>query len=75
LESVRAINALVGLTPAQTFDAIRRCVQTGGAGARICDRLIDRAAIAHDIKIIVTWNVALMRDRPGSGRRLSAENR
>lgn len=61
LESVRAITALVGLTPAQTFDAIRSYAQTGGIGARLYDRLIGQAAVAHDIKIIVTWNIAHMR--------------
>lgn len=60
LESVRAITALVGLTPAQTFDAIRSYAQTGGVGARLYDRLIGEAAAAHDIKTIVTWNVGHM---------------
>jgi predicted nucleic acid-binding protein len=61
LESVRAITALVGLTPAQTFDAIRSYAQAGGVGARLYDRLIGEAAVAHDIKTIVTWNIAHMR--------------
>jgi predicted nucleic acid-binding protein len=61
LESVRAITALVGLTPAQTFDAIRNYAQTGGVGARLYDRLIGEAAVALDIKTIVTWNIAHMR--------------
>jgi predicted nucleic acid-binding protein len=61
LESVRAITALVGLTPAQTFDAIRSYAQTGGIGARLYDRLIGEAAVAQDIKALVTWNVAHMR--------------
>ncbi len=61
MESVRTITALVGLTPAQTFDAIRSYAQTGGVGARLYDRLIGGAAVAHDIKIIVTWNVGHMR--------------
>ena len=61
LESVRAITTLVGLTPAQTFDAIRSYAKTGGVGARLYDRLIGEAAVAHDIKTIVTWNVAHMR--------------
>jgi predicted nucleic acid-binding protein len=61
LESVRAITVLVGLTPAQTFDAIRSYARTGGVGARLYDRLIGEAAIAHDIKTIVTWNIGHMR--------------
>lgn len=61
LESVRAITVLVGLTPAQTFDAIRNYAQTGGVGARLYDRLIGEAAVAHAIKTIVTWNTAHMR--------------
>ncbi len=61
LESVRAITALVGLTPAQTFDTIRSYAQTGGIGARLYDRLIGEAAVAHDIKTLVTWNIVHMR--------------
>jgi predicted nucleic acid-binding protein len=61
LESVRAITVLVGLTPAQTFDAVRNYARTGGIGARLYDRLIGEAAVAHDIKAIVTWNIAHMR--------------
>jgi predicted nucleic acid-binding protein len=61
LESVRAITDLVGLTPAQTFDAIRGYARGGGVGARLYDRLIGEAAVAHDIATIVTWNIAHMR--------------
>ncbi len=61
LESVRTITSLVGLTPAQTFDAIRSYAQTGGVGARLYDRLIGEAAVTHDIKTLVTWNVGHMR--------------
>lgn len=61
LESVRAITTLVGLTPAQTFDAIRSYAQTGGVGARLYDRLIGEAAVAHDIKTLITWNLGHMR--------------
>jgi len=61
LESVRAITVLIGLTPAQTFDAIRSYARTGGVGARLYDRLIGEAAVAHDIKTIVTWNIGHMR--------------
>ena len=61
LESVRAVTALIGLTPAQTFDTIRNYARTGGVGAHLYDRLIGEAAIAHDLKTIVTWNIGHMR--------------
>jgi predicted nucleic acid-binding protein len=61
LESVRAVTSLVGLTPAQTFDAIRGYAQGGGIGARLYDRLIGEAAVAHAIPRIVTWNAGHMR--------------
>jgi len=61
LESVRAVTGLVGLTAAQTFDAIRSYAQGGGIGARLYDRLIGEAAVAHAIPQIVTWNVGHMR--------------
>ena len=61
LESVRAVTALVGLTAPQTFAATRSYAQSGGIGARLYDRLIGQAAVAHGIARIVTWNVAHMR--------------
>jgi predicted nucleic acid-binding protein len=61
LESVRAATDLVGLTPAQTFDAVRRYAGDGGIGPRLYDRLIGEAAVAHGVPRIVTWNVAHMR--------------
>jgi predicted nucleic acid-binding protein len=61
LESVRAVTSLVGLTPPQTFDAIRSYAQGGGTGARLYDRLIGEAAALHAIPVIVTWNVSHMR--------------
>jgi predicted nucleic acid-binding protein len=61
LESVRAVTALVGLTAAQTFDAIRSYAQGGGIGARLYDLLIGQAAIVHEIPAIITWNVGHMR--------------
>ena len=61
LESVRAVTALVGLTPSQSFEAVRGYAQDGGIGARLYDRLIGEAAVAHDIPAIVTWNVRHMR--------------
>lgn len=61
LESVRSVTQLVGLTPAQTFDAVRSYAAEGGIGARLYDRLIGETATVHGIPTIVTWNVAHMR--------------
>jgi predicted nucleic acid-binding protein len=61
LESLRAATALVGLTAAQTFDVVRSFAEDGGIGARLYDRLIGEAAVAHEIPVIVTWNVRHMR--------------
>ena len=61
LQSVRAATTLVGLTAAQTFDAIQSYARSGGVGERLYDRLIGEAAIAHGMKTIVTWNVGHMR--------------
>jgi hypothetical protein len=57
---VRAVTALIGLSASQSFEAIRGS-QDGGVGARLYDRLIGEAAVAHDIPAIVTWNVRHMR--------------
>jgi len=61
LESVRAVTTLVGLTPAQTFDAMRRYAQSGGVGARLYDLLIGEAAAIQGIPAIITWNINHMR--------------
>lgn len=61
LESVRAVTVLVGLTPAQTFDAIRAYAAGLGVGARLNDKLIGQAAIVHQIPAIVSWNTGHMR--------------
>lgn len=61
LESVRGATALVGLTPAQTFAAIRRYAQGGGVGARLYDLLIGEAALLQGIPAIITWNTGHMR--------------
>lgn len=61
LESVRAVTALVGLTAAQTFDAVRTYAQSGGIGARLYDKLIGEAAVVHEIPVLVTWNARHMR--------------
>jgi predicted nucleic acid-binding protein len=60
LESIRRITALLGLTAAQTFDAIRSYSQSGGVGARLYDRLIGETAAVHGISSIVTWNTGHM---------------
>lgn len=61
LESLRAVTRLVGLTPSQTFDAVRAFAGKGGVGARLYDALIGQAAHVHDIPRIVTWNTRHMR--------------
>ena len=61
LESVAAATTLVGLSPAQTFDAIRGYAEAGGIGARLYGRLIGQVAMQHAILRIVTWNVRHMR--------------
>ena len=61
LESVRAVTALVGLTPAQTFDGVRQYAGGGGIGARLYDRLIGEAALVHGIEHLVTWNIGHIR--------------
>ncbi|HZZ36927.1 MAG TPA: PIN domain-containing protein [Caulobacteraceae bacterium] len=61
LESLRAVTALVGLTPARTFDTVRDFANGGGVGARLYDRLIGETAVAESISAILTWNVSHMR--------------
>jgi predicted nucleic acid-binding protein len=61
LESLRAVTVLLGLTPAQTFDAVRGYAASGGIGARLYDRLIGEVAAAHGLPKIVTWNGGHMR--------------
>jgi predicted nucleic acid-binding protein len=58
---VRTVTDLVGLTAAQTFDAVRRYAGDGGVGPRLYDRLIGEAAVAHGLARIITWNVTHMR--------------
>ncbi len=60
LESLRAETDLLGLTAAQTFDAVRHYARNGGVGARLYDKLIGETAAVHGIRIILTWNVAHM---------------
>lgn len=61
LASLRAVTGLVGLTAAQTFEATGLYAASGGTGPRLYDALIGRAAVAHAIPGIVTWNVGHMR--------------
>lgn len=61
LESVAAATRLVGLTPAQSFAAVRDFAGAGHIGARVYDHLIARAAQAAGAQILVTWNVAHFR--------------
>jgi predicted nucleic acid-binding protein len=60
LESVAALSRLVGLSHAQTFDAVRRYAAGGGVGPRLYDLLIGQAAVQNGIRCIVTWNVKHM---------------
>lgn len=61
LESVRAVTTLLGLTPSQTFDAVRSYAKSGGLGPRLYDRLIGEVAIVHAIPTLLTWNAGHMR--------------
>lgn len=61
LESVAATTRLVGLTPAQSFDAVRDFAVAGNIGARIYVHLIARAARAAGAGVLVTWNVGHFR--------------
>jgi predicted nucleic acid-binding protein len=60
LERLRAVTSLVGLTPSQTFDTVRRYAAAGGIGPRLYDALIGQVAVAHGIPAIVTWNTRHM---------------
>lgn len=61
LASVAKVTALIGLTPAQTFDAIRGFAQHNGLGPRLYDRLIGEVAVQHRIEVVVTWNTGHMK--------------
>ena len=60
LESLRAVTALIGLTPSQTFDIIRSYADKGGVGPRLYDALIGQVAVVHGVPTIVTWNTRHM---------------
>jgi len=57
LHTMRDRHRLIGLTPAQTFDAIGLFDGMGGIGPRLYDCLIGRAAVVQGLRTIVTWNV------------------
>ena len=61
IESVVTYTVLVGLTPGETLDVIRRYAAEGGVGPRLYDRLIGETAVRHGIRRIITWNVTHMR--------------
>lgn len=61
LESVAAITTLVGLTPAQSFAAVREFATAGHIGARLYDHLIAQAALAAGADMLVTWNIGHFR--------------
>lgn len=61
LASLRAVTGLIGLTPAQTFEAANRYAASGGIGPRLYDALIGGSAVLHGIPGIVTWNTGHMR--------------
>jgi hypothetical protein len=52
---------LLGLSPAQTFDAVRTYANAGGIGARVYDHLIGQAATTAGIPCIITWNTGHLR--------------
>jgi predicted nucleic acid-binding protein len=56
LASIRAKTVLLGLTPPQTLEGIRRFSALGGIGPRLYDALIGEVALLHAIPAIVTWN-------------------
>ena len=58
LESVAAASRLVGLSPPQSFEAVRDFAAAGQVGARVYDYLIARAARAAGIGLLVTWNIS-----------------
>ena len=61
LDAVRARTVLVGLSPEQTYYAVRDYASGGGVGARVYDKLIGQAARLHGIPAIVSWNVRHLR--------------
>ena len=56
LASIANHAELVGLSPAQTLNALHAYASNGGIGARLYDWLIGEAAIQAGIGTIITWN-------------------
>lgn len=56
VENVASVVRLIGLTPAQTLDAVRTYASLGGVGAPVYDYLVGQAAVLNDISTIITWN-------------------
>lgn len=66
LESVAAASRLIGLSPAQGFDAVREFAAAGHIGARLYDHLIACAAVVAGAEMLVTWNIGHFRSlNPG----------
>lgn len=61
LETVASAATLVGLSSAQTFDAIRMFSMRGGIGARLYDHLIGSVAPLCAATSIVSWNTGHLR--------------
>ncbi len=59
--SVRSTFPLLGLTPAQVVEVVRRYAEDGGVGRRLYDALIGEVAVVHGIETIITWNTRHMR--------------
>jgi predicted nucleic acid-binding protein len=60
LEGMRTITTLLGVTAAQTLDAVGRFAARRGIGPRLYDALIGEVAAANGIPAIVTWNIRHM---------------
>ena len=57
LERLATLTTLVGVSPAQRFDATRRYASSGGISARLYDFLIGSSALAARAESIVIWNL------------------
>jgi len=61
VDEIAARTVLIGLTPGQTLDALRRYAHAGGVGPRLYDRLIGEAALTAGVRRLITWNLVHMR--------------
>ena len=61
LQSVVRATQLVGLTPLQIVDGIRRFAEADGTGPRLYDALIAEAAMQSGVRRLITWNIGHMR--------------